>query len=81
MKLGVLYTQQPYKENMNKETVIHSKLLHYDHFYLVMLWPNSFFTLGKVSCYQQPIPNLPHRRLLSSLTSGSNARKINYLSS
>ena len=48
-------TQLPYKENMNAETVINSKLKHFDYFYLVMQWPNSFCTWGKVSC-QQPIP-------------------------
>ena len=49
-------TQQPYKENMNTETVIHSSLLHYDNFYLVLLWPNSFCTTGKFSCYRLPTP-------------------------
>ena len=49
-------TQLPYKENMNAETVINSKLKHFDYFYLVMQWPNSFCNPGKISC-NRPIPN------------------------
>ena len=50
-------TQLPYKENMNAETVINSKLKHFDYFYLVMQWPKSFCTSGRVSCHPPPIPN------------------------
>ena len=50
-------TQLPYKENMNAETVINSKLKHFDYFYLVFRWPKSFCTRGTVSCW----PQIPDR--------------------
>ena len=49
-------TQLPYKENMNAETVINSKLKHFDYFYLVLQWSRTYCTWVRVSCWR-PIPN------------------------
>ena len=50
-------TQLPYEENINPGTVISSKSVPYDSFYLVFLWQNSRCNSRRIPRYQPFEPN------------------------